>query len=328
MADVDDLLRDLAEEAEDAEAEEAVRTMGKQALAPDAASLPAAVIQASPANVIAKAAPSAPPPTTAGSLLDALLPATAAPTGGGDAPQGGAASSGGAGGDPKENVKMLLQAEARLRALEASMYTSAFLPVEAPPITDSQATLKQYFAVAAENPAGHGMGGPGGVSMLSFLKSVISQPLPPSPDEGFLARISVLALLYARMRETPPAQLEATFKHCQLGVLDGNRKGQAIVVFHILGRATLPSSSDLVTMRAAIDMANSTNSFAPLVQLSSSSFTLDMGEAVPTAPPGVALDRVLLSVLCTNGATRSFGRAPPSAQARKLRKGKGKGKGK
>ena len=223
---------------------------------------------------------------------------------------------------------MMLQLEARARALEASLFTSAFLPVEAPPITESQSTLKRYFAVAAENPTAHGMGGPGGVSMLSFLKSVIMLPLPPSPDDGFLARVSVLALLYARMRETPPAQLEATFQHFQLGVLDGNRKGQAIVVYHLLGRATLPSSSDLVTIRAAIDLANTSNSFAPLVQLSTSSFTLDMGEAVPTAPPGVALDRILLSVLCTNGATRSYGRAPPCAQARKLKKGKGKGKGK
>ena len=172
---------------------------------------------------------------------------------------------------------MMLQLEARARALEASLFTSAFLPVEAPPITESQSTLKRYFAAAAENPTAHGMGGPGGVSMLSFLKSVIMLPLPPSPDDGFLARVSVLALLYARMRETPPAQLEATFQHFQLGVLDGSRKGQAIVVYHLLGRATLPSSSDLVTIRAAIDLANQSNSFAPLVQLSTSSFTLDMG---------------------------------------------------
>jgi len=189
--------------------------------------------------------------------------------------------------------------------------------------------LKRYHTVALAHPSDHGLGGPGGMCALTFLKGVVNSAFPPNADAGFISRISVLALVYATLREVPPQQLEATFTHFHVGVLDGARKGQAVIVFHAPGRCALPSAADMVAVKAAVEAAQLSGSFDPLVAMAANSFVEDMGELVPATAPGLAFDRILLSVICQLGASRSYGRPPPSGAARKLRgRGKGRGKGK
>ena len=56
-------------------------------------------------------------------------------------------------------------------------------------------------------------------------------------------------------------------------------------------------------------------------------FQVDQGEFVPTTAPGIAVVKLITSVLSVSGATRTPGRAPPGGLVRTLR-GKGRGKGK
>ena len=73
----------------------------------------------------------------------------------------------------------------------------------------------------------------------------------------------MLALVYPTLREVPPQQLEATFNHFHVDLLDGARKGPAVLVFHSPGRCTLPSTADMVGVRQAVEAATASGTFDP-----------------------------------------------------------------
>ena len=216
--------------------------------------------------------------------------------------------------------KLLTQVEARTRGLENVNYQAVFMPVEHEAVVEGLAAQKAYYAATELNPSGHGLGGPEGMTALGFLKGLcLSHPMPQL-DPGIQARLACTLLLYASLRELEVNQVGFTVPHFQIGILDGARKGSAIVVYSIKGRMTLPSTEDLVLVQAAAgEAANQLSDLSPLAKLAVKSFAFDYGEILPRAAPGHEADRILLGVVCACGASRSPGRAPPSAQAKRVR---------
>jgi len=266
-----------------------------------------------------------PPPRSAGDVLDQLLgPGTGAASAGAS----GSASSGHAAAQApapqtqefQDVKKLVVQVEARTRGLENVNYQAVFMPVEHEAVVEGLAAQKAYYAAADLSPSDHGLGGPEGMTALGFLKGLcLSHPMPQL-DPGIQARLACTLLLYASLRELDVHQVGFTIPHFQIGVLDGARKGSAIVVFCIKGRMTLPSADDLNLVQAAgAEAAQHLTDLSPLAKLAVKSFTFDYGEILPRAAPGHEAERVLLGVLCACGGSRSPGRAPPSAQAKRVR---------
>ena len=270
----------------------------------------------------AVAPPVAAPPAAVGDVLDAILAGTtAAPA----APVQAHPIN-----DVAEIKKLALQLEARMRAAEHSLYTMCFLPVGHQGVQLALAADAGWRTAALANPAGHGLGGGEGLRCAAFLRGAILEAVPVGTDTGVLARRAALVLVYAHLRQLDQIQVAELCTHFSVAPLEGNRKGQAIVAWKLDGRISPPpGAGQLDACDVAISAAFASDSIAPLMGIIPRSFTTIHGEFLPATAPGISLDKVLLGYLCTTGGSRSNGKAPPSAQARRVRgKGKGKGRGK
>jgi len=302
-----------------------VRTADDASLAQGGA---AAVVAATQHAVVAKGAPGVPPTTiTAPSSAAAFLTMMAAmATGAGANPSGGAGSSHQAEGVPaKELVKLVLQLEARIRSLEASMYITMFVPMAHRAVVEMMLALRTYQAITKEHPFDHGLGGAEGVLFLALLKGLVNTPLAPSVDLGIESRMAALCLLYATILAMPPAMIGEFATHLVVAELQGARKGFAIVSFKVDGSMTLPMIPEhLQLCRAAAAAAFETNSIAELLKLAPRSFTMEDGEPVAVGT-AISVQKIITTLVSTTGGSRAVGRAPASGQARVV-KGKGKGR--
>ena len=163
----------------------------------------------------------------------------------------------------------------------------------------------------------------------AFLNGVCKRPLPDGTDQGIQARMAGVVMLCRVFQPMTPVIISQTIKHFVVVHLQGERQGQALVVFHLAGRISLPTTStDVATARTAVESAFAT-SCQELDAMIGRAFSLDMGEAIPSGATSISLNKMLLAVLCSTGGTRPESRAPRGGVFRNMKgKGKGKGRGK
>ena len=254
------------------------------------------------------------PPASAGELLDKIP--TPVIAGAGGPPQGGAGNAtthGNSQTDPNVTA-MLVQLDARLRAAEACLYTSAFAPTNTRLSQDPVGALGVWLAAVKQDPQKHGLGGAEGLVGLALLRGISATQVPPTADRALLSRHSALIILYAALRETQPLELGEFIEHMGAADLQGNRKGWTLLSWRFNGRINLPvSDEDITTCQAATAQALAINSFEPILKLVSKCMDISDGEIRPAAPPGIPIDKVVLSIICQLGGTKNIGRAPPGA---------------
>ena len=261
-----------------------------------------------------------PPVTALTPSLQTLLAAlgTTAATAG---PVAGASS-----GRNAATERALLQLDSRQRTVEHILFDAVLMPSQHPAVVAGEEALTMYNARTQLSPAGHGLGGSEGVVGGAFLNGMCRQALPDGSDDGIQARMAGVAMLCKYFQDKTPITIGRTIKHFTVVQLQGDRVGTALVIFHLQGRISLPTTpQDLQTAKLAVDSAFS-SSTAELDAMIGRAFSNDYGEILPAGDRSISLNKMLLAVLCSTGGVRPDGRAPRGGAFRNF-KGKGKGRG-
>ena len=313
-------------------------------------------MQATPANMLAKAGlgPSPPPPApgqgaasgsggtaAAGSGAPALAIAPAAPPQqaqaappvapltlgaaalGAQPPPGGGPAGNGAAATPGAELtlckQLCIQLESRLRFLEAILLLKIIIPVTFPPYQAALATLRNYQAAASAAPFTHGYGPPHPHMFLFFLQSLVLMNIPIASDAGLKGRMLALLLLVVQMQTMSSDDVDQFLPYFTVHEMTApGFAGKAMITLHARGTLDIPHGIDIDTLSSTVVAAINARDFGPVTAEIGRSFTIQDG--VPyAAQRGLDLQRILNSVLCSLGGTRPVGRAPPGGPARKLK---------
>jgi len=222
--------------------------------------------------------------------------------------------------------RALLQLDSRQRTVEHILFDAVLLPSLHPAVVAADEALAMWTARTQLNPTGHGLGGSEGVVGGAFLNGMCKQALPDGSDDGIQSRLAGVAMLCKYFQDKQPIIIGQTIKHFVVVHLQGDRVGQALVVFYLQGRMSLPTTpEDLRTAKLAVESAFANNT-VELDAMIGRAFSVDYGEVLPAGDRSIALNKMLLAVLCSTGGVRPEGRAPRGGAFRNF-KGKGKGRG-
>ena len=155
---------------------------------------------------------------------------------------------------------------------------------------------------------------------MALLRGLAASAPPVLADRGLLARRAAVVILYAALRETESAPQGEIIEHLVAADLQGHRKGLTLLSWRFDGRINLPNTDeDISACQAATAQALATNTFDPINVLAPNCLDISDGEILPAAPLGIAIDKVILSVICQMGGTKNIGKAPPGALIHKLK---------
>jgi len=322
---------------------------------------PSSKVQPTMAAMIAKSQPQSPPAAGASSASAAAAAAAAVAPGDGlpedfaaedagwGAWQGTSVAGGqttqsvllslGQGGAPAQGTRgnaevaalrrLCLLREARVRQLEAAVYTTVKMSPLHPAVVAATATKDAYYVAAGLNPRGHGQGPPHGLVASAFLKALAMAEIPTGLDPMTMARFAVVFLVTARLLAGPFDLVLNYVDHFNVAVVPtADTQSIAIVQFAIQGTVSLPDAAQLTQLIATIKASFSSGDFNPVFAAADSSFLMEDGIPFAAGARGHDICKVLTTVLCSAGATKAT-KAPRGGAAKALAgKGKGKGKGK
>ena len=221
---------------------------------------------------------------------------------------------------------LVLQLAGRLRSLEAMAFVCLILPVAHPIVTEMQGGLRAWQEAVKASPTEHGLGGAENLLAIHLLRGVYHKGLAANADEAIRARVAALMLLLGKIGTLPIPAISEFWHHAVVATLQGRRLGSALVALGVDGKMALPAAD---AVQPILDMATEamrSGNPGPLAERSITCFTIVDGVPVQANGPGLSIQRVLVTVMCSTGATKPAGRPPPSAAERNLRKGKGKGR--
>jgi len=222
---------------------------------------------------------------------------------------------------------LILQMEARIRALEASLYATCMVPTRHPAVQESKHAITNYINITKADPWGHGLGGADALVGAAFMKGMARTPLPDGADPPLQCRQAAVILIAMLALTQDLRFLHEWITHFVVADLHGNREGTSLVIFKLDGRMLLPDPGDEANMVIqAVEQAIVTGQWDRVAAVASLSYTYQDGEPTPVGNrSGISIQKLLMSVMCATGGTRPTGRAPRGPLARQI-KGKGKGK--
>jgi len=223
--------------------------------------------------------------------------------------------------------RLCLQLEARVRQLEAAVYTTVKMSPTHPAVLAATATKDAYFVAAGLNPRGHGQGPPHGLVASAFLKALAMTEAPTGLDPMTMARFAVVFLVTARLLAAPFEMVLNYVDHFNVAVVPtADTQSIAIVQFAIQGTVSLPDPGQLDALLVTIRAAFTSGDFQPVFEAADKAFVLEDGVPYASGARAHDLSRILTTVLCCSGATKAT-KAPRGGAAKALA-GKSKGKGK
>ena len=229
-----------------------------------------------------------------------------------------------------EQVKALQQLvgqlESRMRFLESILLLKVSAPTQAAYIQYPLATLKNYQTTTLADPFNHNLGPPHPHMLLAFLQQLATVPQPQGTDAGLQARALVILLFTLRISTMTAAEVDDICPYFAIHELAGSLQGKVMVAWHLRGTVSLPDGPQVEELQARARAAHEARDASSIWADIGRSFVITDGIPVATARP-LDLQRILLSLLCTNGCSRPVGRAPAGGPVRILR-GKGRGRGK
>jgi len=223
--------------------------------------------------------------------------------------------------------QLVAQLESRMRFLESIILLKVSAPLQVAFIQYPLATLKNYQSTTQADPYNHNLGPPHPHMLLAFLQQLATHPQPQGTDIGLQARALVILLFTLRIATMTAAEVDDICPYFAIHELAGSAmQGKVMVSWHIRGTVSLPDGQQVEELQLRARAAHEARDASPILADIQRSFTITDGIPVATARP-LDLQRILLSLLCTNGCNRPVGRAPAGGPVRII-KGKGRGRGK